>query len=337
MLGAEEVKLIVIDYLKYRNYSPLTINHHLLTLNRFSRFLRENQKSGDFRDVREADLFSFLEYCKERSKRGLGKQGQNGYIGSLKGIFKILVLEEKVLFNPFGDVPYIKTVSKIRDKILTEEEIHGLLEGCGESTLTEIRDKAVLSLLYGTGIRANELFNLEIQDFIKDEKFLFIRQGKGKKDRVVPLGERGFLTLGYYIEKVRPKLLEKKRVKYLFVKKNLKKLDHDALEVILKNVEKRSGTKKSIRAHMLRHTFSTHLLNNGADIREVQLLLGHSDLKATEVYLNFTTKHLKDIYVKYHPLENELYFDVYGRENYIFKDDFPAGIELLGKKNLIKD
>ena len=85
---------------------------------------------------------------------------------------------------------------------------------------------------------------------------------------------------------------------------------------------------------MFRHTFATHLLNNGADIREVQLLLGHSSLKATEIYLNLTTNHLKDVYIKFHPLENELYFDVYGREGYIFKEGFKKGINLLSKKNL---
>ena len=333
MLKADEVKLIITDYMKYQNYSPKTIDHHVLVLNLFNRYLTAKRKSKDFREVKEADLFSFIEYSKITSKRGIGKICQNGYIGSMKTIFKILAEEEKILFNPFGDIPFIKVVHSIRDKILTEDEINTLLTGFDESKLIGVRDKAVISILYGTGIRASELFNLEIQDFIKDEKLLFIRQGKGKKDRVLPLGETIFLNLLYYLEKVRPKLIRKKAVRYIFTKRNLKKLDGDALDAIIIRARKKAEFKKNINPHMFRHTFATHLLNNGADIREVQLLLGHANLKATEIYLNLTTNHLKDVYVKFHPLENELYFDVYGRESYIFKEGFKTGINLLSKKN----
>jgi len=333
MLKSDEVKLIITDYMKYQNYSVRTIEHHVLVLNLFNRYLTAKKKSKDFRDVKEADLYNFIEYHRENSKRGLGKIAQNHYIGGMKTIFKILYKEEKILINPFGDIPYIKNVRSIRDKILTEEEINIILSGVDCSKLIGVRDKMILELFYGTGLRASELFNLELNDFNKDEKFIFIRQGKGKKDRIIPLGENVFTNLLDYIEKIRPKLVIKKAVKYIFVKSNLKKLDGDVLKVIFKRARINSNFKKYIHPHMLRHTFATHLLNNGADIREVQLLLGHSNLKATEIYLNLTTNHLKEVYVKYHPLENELYFDVYGRECYIFEKDFSVGINLLSKKN----
>ena len=334
MLKTNKVKLIITEYMKYQNYSPVTIEHHVLALNLFNRYLVAERKSKDFREVKECDLFSFIEYCKIISKRGLGKTGQNNYTGSMKTIFKILSNEDAILINPFGDIPYLKNPHTICDKILTEEEINILLSGIDCSKLIGVRDKAILELLYGTGLRSSELFNLEIQDFIKDEKLLFIRQGKGKKDRILPFGESTFATLLYYIQKVRPKLVRKKAVRYIFTKRNLKKLDTDALQLIIKNARKQSNFKKWINPHMFRHTFATHLLNNGADIREVQLLPGHSSLKSTEIYLNLTTNHLKDVYLAYHPFENELYFDVYGRESYIFKEGFEIGISILSKKQL---
>jgi len=333
MLRTEEVKLIIIAYLKYHSYSQRTIDHHALVLTLFHRYLLSEKKSNDYREVRQTDLYSFIEYCKMTSKKGLGAICQNSYIGSMKTIFRILAEEDKILFNPFGEVGYIKTVSIIRDKILSIDEVEQLFNGA-DTTLIGVRDRTVLAVLYGAGLRSGELFNLELQDFVNDEKLLFVRHGKGKKDRVVPLGESTFTALHYFIRKVRPKLVRKKAVKNIFTKKNIKKLDPDALGVILRHAVKNAGLERKVTPHMFRHTFSTHLLNNGADIREVQLLLGHSHIKSTAIYLNLTTAHLKDVYEKYHPLENELYFDVYGREQHIFSDEISAGTRLCSKKNL---
>lgn len=336
MLGIDEAETIVTEYMKYQNYSITSIESIIGTLKRFRKYLKEEKRPKDLREIKEKDLYDFIEYSKRISKRGLGKTGQNDYIGHMKKVFKILTEEEKILINPFQDVPYIRNPQSIRDKILTEEEIRELLASIDESQFTGIRNKVVLSILYGSGLRSRELMNLEVEDFIKDEKLLLVRQGKGRKDRLVPLGKSLFNLLLYYVEKTRPRLVRKKKVKYLLTNVKGGKMTQDCLKSIIREVKKNTGFKKKLHPHMLRHTFATHLLNNGADIREVQLLLGHASLKATEIYLNLTTNHLKEVYTKYHPLENELYFDVYGREGYILNEGFAAGIKLLDKKTLTK-
>jgi integrase/recombinase XerD len=114
----------------------------------------------------------------------------------------------------------------------------------------------------------------------------------------------------------------------------MKKIDSTSLSRIIRRAEKIIGLRKRINPHMIRHTFATHLLKGGADIREVQLLLGHESIGSTEIYLNLSSSHLKKAYEKYHPLENELFFDVFGRERHIFENDFPVGIKMIVKKEL---
>lgn len=337
MLNADEIKTIIVEYLGYNNYSPDTIRTYLSILKHFNQFLLNEKERKDFREVKESNLYEYIEYWKKKSNRVLSIATLVGHSSTLKRIFEILASEEKILFNPFADINYMKRIRNIRDKILTEEEYIALLNGIDDSTLIGIRDRTILEILYATGLRSGELYRLEVPDFIKDEKILFIRQGKGKKDRITPLGDNIYSRFLYYMEKVRPKLLKKKRVKYIFFKAGLKQLDSDALNYVLKKANKNAGIKKHIYPHMIRHTFATHLLNNGADIREVQILLGHASLKATEIYLNLTTNYLKDVYVGHHPLENELYFDVYGREEYIFSGGIKTGTNLLSKNNLTEN
>lgn len=334
-LTCDIVEVIAIDYLKYNNYADGTIEIMKKVLRYFNRYLLNMTGIKDYRDVKEVYYYGFIKYVKKNSKKKeLSKETLKGYSGVLRQIFKILDEEEKILVNPFGDVEAIKSPKNIRDKILTEEEMRLLLNSIDIDTPIGFRDRAILELLYGTGIRARELFNLELQDFIKDEKMIFIHQGKGRKDRILPLGHNTYDCLLKYVERIRPRLVSRKNIKNIFVNTELKKLNNDNLKIILKRAILKAGFKKGVCPHMIRHTFSTHLLNNGADIREVQVLLGHSSLKATEVYLNLTSYHLKKYYEKYHPLENEIYFDVCSRESYIFNEEFKEGIKPMSKKTL---
>ena len=152
---------------------------------------------------------------------------------------------------------------------------------------------------------------------------LFIRNGKGKKDRVLPLGETAVRYLSEYIKKIRPKKaiqpIRKYRTGKLFLGNFGKALSTGGLSGIIRKIKEVQGFTKQIYPHIIRHSFATHLLNAGADIREVQLLLGHTSLDSTQIYLNLSTAYLKEIYRKYHPLENELYFDVLSRESYVFE------------------
>jgi len=331
------VKEVAENYMKYQNYSERSIEHMKKVLKYFNIYLSNETMIKDYRDVKEDDFYRFIEYIKLHSKKEILNITLKGYGIRIKRIFHILEEEEKIIFNPFGDVVTIKAPKNIRDKILSEDEINRLLNAVPLNNPIGFRDRTILEVLYGTGIRASELFNLELQDFIKDEKLLFIRLGKGRKDRIMPLGTNTNEYLLKYVEKIRPELIKRKDIKYIFANLKSRKLNGYNLFDILKKAVLISGIGKKVNPHMIRHTFATHLLNHGADIREVQLLLGHASLKATEVYLNLSDYHLKEIYEKYHPLENELYFDVYGREGYIFNTEFKTGKNFIKKKKLTID
>jgi len=324
-LNYETVRMIVSDYMKYGNYAERTIDSVLKVLKQFNVYLAV-RKINDYRDVTQAEYYGFLEYSEETSEHGIKKTTLSNYGGILRKIFSILEEEEKILINPFNNVDGIKAQRSIRDSVLTEKQMEEILNSIDAETPLGFRDRTVFEMLYGTGIRARELCGLEIYDFLREEKMLFIRNGKGRKDRVLPIGNNTYEYLTRYIRDIRPKFLSRRNkayAKYLFLNSYGKKLAAGSLKEIFRKVRenytKLNHTEiKVFSPHVIRHTFATHLINAGADIREVQLLLGHSSIKSTEVYLNLSTRHLKEVYEKYHPLENELYFDAVEREKYIF-------------------
>ena len=211
----------------------------------------------------------------------------------------------------------------VRDKTLTEREMRDFIDAIPLKEPIDFRNRTILEVLYGTGIRARELCNIEVTDVFLDEKMLFIRNGKGKKDRVIPLGDTALLYLAEYMKKVRPKFarlpIKKNQSRKLFLGNFGKALSTGGLSGIIRKIKDAQEFTKTIYPHIIRHSFATHLLNAGADIREVQLLLGHSSIDSTQIYLNLSTAYLKEIYKKYHPIENELYFDVEGRESYVLE------------------
>lgn len=325
-LNYDVVRTVVMEQMKYGNYSERTIETVLKGLKLFNVYL-EKRKINDYRDVKQAEYYDFLEHSREVSKRDMKKTTLSSYGGMLRKIFSILEEEDKILVNPFNNVDRVKFQSTIRDSVLTEKEMKDLLDSIGTETPLGFRDRTIFETLYGTGIRARELCGLETGDFLKEEKMLFIRNGKGRKDRILPVGNNTYEYLTRYIREARPEFLSRRNkayAKYLFLNANGKKLAESCLREILKRAVKNyTGLNRleigNFSPHTVRHTFATHLIKAGADIREVQLLLGHSSIKSTEVYLNLSTAHLKEAYEKYHPLENELYFDAYEREKYILE------------------
>jgi integrase/recombinase XerD len=197
----------------------------------------------------------------------------------------------------------------------------------------DFRNRVILEVFYGTGIRAGELVNLELRDFYREERLLFVRKGKGGKDRVLPMGEHAFKYLVKYVKEVRKKIAKKGKIKYLFVGQHCKKLSYQYVSYLLRVVSKKAFGHARATPHVLRHSFATHLLQSGAGLRQIQLLLGHKSISSTQVYINLNQKHLKEEYGKYHPLENELYFDVYGREKALLTGKLNAGIMLVEKKS----
>ncbi|MGA2141355.1 MAG: tyrosine-type recombinase/integrase [Brevinematales bacterium] len=317
-----EAEAVIAEAMKYRNYTRASIESYLTNLKMFDLYLR-HKGVPDYREVKEKDYYDFLDYTEKKSKRGIKRETLGKYGITLKRIFALLEEEEKILQSPFAGIETMKNIRRIREMTLTEDEMDKFLSSVEMDSPIGIRNRVILETLYGTGIRARELMNLDVSDFLKEERMLFIRNGKGQKDRIVPLGPNVYEYLKRYLSQVRPKLARRKREarlhreKALFLGKFGFRLGPRILERLFDYVRKKSRIGKHVTPHVMRHSFATHLINGGADIREVQLLLGHASISSTEIYVNLASSRLKEVYEKYHPLENELFFDVRARESYI--------------------
>jgi len=314
-----EAEAVMMEAMKYRNYTEASIESYRIHLKMFDRYLRR-KRVRDYREVKEQDYFDYLVYVEKKSTRGIKRETLGKYGITLKGIFGLLETEEKILQNPFAGIESMKNIRRIRDLTLTEAEMEKFLSSVEMDTPVGLRNRVILETFYGTGIRARELMKLDVSDFLKEERMLFIRNGKGQKDRIVPLGPNVCEYLKRYLSQARPKMMRRKKLKEkaLFLGKFGDRLGHRILDRLFVSVRKKSGIKKHVTPHVMRHSFATHLINAGADIREVQLLLGHASISSTEIYINLASSRLKEVYEKYHPLENELFFDVKAREAYIF-------------------
>lgn len=282
-----------LDYLqKQRNYSLFTINNYKHDLALYQTFLEE-----ELIDYKEIDytlihgLFHFLD------KRHLSNTSVARITSSIRGFYRYLVNKKVLEANPFL---LVSTPSKEKKlpKFLYENEINALL-GVDDTTTLGKRDHLIVLILYATGLRVSELVNIKLQDI--DLIAMNIKVlGKGNKERYVYFQEKVKKELLHYLKSVRI-FLDKKKSDYLFLNKNGGNLSTSGVRLILNKLINKASLQFKISPHVLRHTFATHLLNNGCDITSVQTLLGHTSLKATQIYTHVTNEHLKEIYQHTHP------------------------------------
>ncbi len=287
-----------LDYLRFeRLLSKNTLNSYSRDLNKFSLFLKKNKKL-DFKNIEKESIVSFLQVLREtQSSKSISR-----ILSSLRNYYKFLIREEIVENNPFLNINNPKTPKRLI-KVLTVDEVKKFLESIPTSSKLELRDKAMFELLYSCGLRVSEIVNLKQGNIDLNEKIIFFI-GKGNKERVCPIGYQALLHLKTYIFNARPKI-EKGRSNFIFLNKNGKRLTRQGFWKVMKKYAKKLGLKKEFYPHIFRHSFATHMLENGADLRIVQELLGHSNISTTEIYTTVTKKHLKDTYFKYHPRETE--------------------------------
>ena len=190
-------------------------------------------------------------------------------------------------------------IEKKMPEILSMDEVVRLLEQPAGDTPKEIRDKAMLELLYATGIRVSELISLNEEDVSLSASFIRA-QSKGK-ERIIPLYPAAVKALSHYIREVRPQLLADPEERALFVNMNGERMSRQGFWKIVKHYQETAGISKDITPHTLRHSFAVHLLENGADLRSIQEMLGHADISSTQIYTHVVKKHLKDVYQKAHP------------------------------------
>jgi len=276
------------------NYLKIEKNYSLNTLEAYER------------DVRKF-LESKLEVQRYLEKLKLCSRSQARVLSAVRHYYKFLVKEGLLEENPSKNISRPKSDKRL-PKLLNFEEIEKLLDAPKilenkKNNKINIRDRSMLSLLYATGLRVSELVNLKIENLDLTRGFLKIL-GKGSKERLVPMGQVAIEDLENYLRNTRELFLRGRDSHFVFVSSRAKNLTRQAFWLIIKKYAELAGISKNISPHMLRHSFATHLIQNGADLRAIQAMLGHSDLSTTEIYTNLDKSEIQKIYLAKHPRAN---------------------------------
>ena len=276
----------VIDFLEYlkfeRRMSINTIDSYGENLLLISNSFKKKLINLDGNDVR-----SFLLNIDATPRT------KAHYLTVLNSFYKYLIFMDKLYINPCDGIKSPKLEKKL-PTYLTSEEVDKLLN-MRLTKPVDYRNKAMLELIYATGARISEITNLELNQIDYDECVIRVT-GKGKKDRIIPFGDTASKTLKEYIEVYRVFLIKNDTCNYVFINKNGSKISRQMIFKILKSLAKKAGIKKEISPHTLRHSFATNLLNNGADLRVIQELLGHENLETTEIYSHLQNKKIEEDY-----------------------------------------
>lgn len=285
-----------LEYLQVeKGYSPHTVAAYRNDLQKFFCYLKTKgltELSAVSRDQLAAYIFSL----RKNSASGATIARQ---IASLRGFFRFLCLENVLKFDPSVNLETPKLAKKL-PRVLSTLEMDKLLSDPSDMNPLSLRDKAMLELLYATGMRVSELVNLDLK--LVDLEIGYVRcTGKGDKERLIPLGRVAARWIKAYLEYGRPHLLKKKTLNAVFLNNIGGRLTRQGFWKIIKKHAQNRGITTDITPHTLRHSFATHLLANGADLRSVQELLGHADVATTQIYTHLTKSRLKEVYDKTHP------------------------------------
>ncbi|EOZ5989432.1 tyrosine recombinase XerC [Enterococcus hirae] len=280
-----------------RGYSEKTREAYEEDLTNFERFLTESGED-DLLKINHLDVRVYLSYLTDErySRNSISRK-----IASLRSFYQYLLKEEVIKENPFSYVHLKKKNLKL-PRFFYENEMQVLFDSVKGEKPLDLRNQALLEVLYGSGIRLSECSNLKLAEIDFDSEVMLIH-GKGNKERYAPLGSFAQDALQEYFEKGRKVLMDKyhKSHDYVFVNHHGEPITPTGIEYVLNQVIKKSSLDISIHPHMLRHTFATHLLNNGADMRTVQELLGHANLSTTQIYAHVTKESLQKNYRSFHP------------------------------------
>ena len=237
-------------------------------------------------------------YIAEMEEEGKKPSTISRSIASIRSFYQFLVRKQKVKEDPTEKIQSPKIEKRV-PSVLTTKEVELLLEQPATEELKGKRDKAMLEFAYATGMRVTEIISLDIEDVNIEEGYIVCRSGN--KQRNIPLGKMAQKALKEYIEKARDILIKSEKEHALFVNINGRRLTRQGFWKIIKYYKEQAHIEKDITPHVLRHSFATHLLQNGADLKSIQSMLGHSDISSTQVYMQFQDEGLKDIYTKAHP------------------------------------
>lgn len=273
-----------------------TIVSYRRDLEKYILYLKNVEQITSLNNVTRIVILNFLYFLKEngRSRATIART-----IASIRSFHQFLLREKMVSSDPTVHIESPKQERKL-PKVLSSLDVDALLSAPCTTSEFDRRNKAMLELLYATGIRVSELCTLKLPDLHLTMGFIRCI-GKGNKERIIPIGNLAIKALSDYLEYARPVLLKKNRHDFLFVNHHGESLSRQGFWKILKKVTKDAGIEKELTPHSLRHSFATHLLENGADLRAVQEMLGHADISTTQIYTHVTKTRLKEVYANFHP------------------------------------
>jgi len=290
---------LIDDYLNFmaveKGASRNTIEAYSRDLNRYAAFF-DSPKNYDIREIGTEELISYLGRLKGE---GLAANSMNRALAALRGFYKYLLREKKLESSPLVHIELARVWMRLPD-VLSREEMSLLLSQPGSATPAAVRDTAMLELIYATGIRVSELTGLTLNSINWQVGYL-VAMGKGSKERIVPLGRTAYDQVQRYVEEARPLMLKGRPCDILFLNRLGKGLTRQGFWKIVKHYAVKANVAKKVHPHTFRHSFATHLLEGGADLRSVQIMLGHADISTTQIYTHVTRERLKEIHRKYHP------------------------------------
>lgn len=291
----EKFKEKFTNYLEAElNYSDKTIESYNIEINKFIEYLNDNDLNFD--KLSKEDIRGYLKHL-DSLKYKNSSISKN--LSAIRSFYKYLVMEEVVQTNPFILISNPKKVKKLPN-FLNEIEIEDLLNIYDEESYDSIRNRLILELLYSTGVRVSELVNIKIKDINYSDRSILIL-GKGSKERIVLFGEPTEKLLYNYCDKSRNVYLDGKKSDYLILNRFGDKISERSIQKLINSCTNKLALKHKVTPHTIRHTFATHLLNNGADIKSVQELLGHESLSTTQIYTHITNERLRSVYLNAHP------------------------------------
>lgn len=289
----KQVKLF-FDFLKNdKKLSENTLQSYRRDIEQYEKYVEENKIN--YLKVTEDTILDYMEYLREENKK---ESTISRSLASIRSFYQYLIRVKKIKKDPTMAIESPK-VGKRVPNILTSKEVELLLEQPKDVDLKGTRDKAMLEFAYATGMRVTEMISLDLDDVKLDEGYVVCRSRT--KSRNIPLGSMSLKALKEYIEDARPYLIRDEEEEALFVNVNGTRLTRQGFWKIVKYYKEQAHITKDITPHVLRHSFATHLLQNGADLKAIQTMLGHSDISSTQVYMQFQDPGIKNEYKKAHP------------------------------------
>ncbi len=288
------------DYKSYlrieRGLSENSIINYSLDVKKLIKWLDENNMSVSPVQIQEKEVLEFI----YQLAKTVNPRTQSRVISGLKGFFNYLIFEDYRKTNPLELIESPKTTRKLPDT-LSKEEINLLIDTVDLSSAQGERNRAILETIYGCGLRVSELINLKLSDLFFEEGFIQVT-GKGNKQRFVPIADVTMKYINSYLKEIRVhEDIKKEFSDIVFLNRRGRKLTRAMIFTIIKQLADKAGVRKTISPHTFRHSFATHLLENGADLRAIQQMLGHESITTTEIYMHVDRRHLSEVLMKYHP------------------------------------